>query len=228
MDDVALAWSGGKDCAMALHELRAADDIAVVELLTTIDCDHGRSSMHGVRAELHERQAAALGLPINLVSLPSEPSNDVYERVMARELHRYRDRGIRQIVFADVFLEDVRAYREEQLDGTGLDGYWPLWGRDTTELVASFLDAGFRAIVVAADATAFDESAVGRPFDDAFLDDLPPDVDPCGERGEFHTFVWNGPGFEAAVSVEVGETVTRPVGDGEFHYADLQLVDDHG
>lgn len=224
MDDVVVAWSGGKDCTLALAELRAESD-GIVELLTTINDEHGRSTMHGVRRGLHERQAAALGLPINLVSLPPEPDNDTYEAAMVRAFERYRRRGVRRVVFADVFLDDVRRYREDQLDGTDLDGWWPLWGRDTTALAEGFIDRGFEAVVVAADAEVFDASTVGRPFDRPFLRELPADVDPCGEHGEFHTFVRDGPIFDAPVPVEVAETVTRPVGDGEFHYADLRLAD---
>lgn len=219
----ALAWSGGKDCALALFELQQAGT-AVDELLTTINRAHDRSSMHGVRRSVYERQAAGLGLPINLVPLPPEPSNETYERVMARELEGYLDRGFDRVVFADIFLEDVRTYRENQLADSGLRGCWPLWGRDTVDLAAAFLDAGFEAIVVAADSEVFDETIVGRAFDADFLDALPPDVDPCGEHGEFHTFVRDGPVFEEPVPVTIGETVTRPVGDGAFHYADLQLA----
>lgn len=221
MATVVVAWSGGKDCAVALDELRGRDDVEIGGLLTTVSREHDRSTMHGVRRELHERQAAALELPIDLVRLPPEPSNETYEEVMARAYERCRDRGVDRVAFADLFLEDVRAYRAAQLSGTGIEGCWPLWGRDTADLAAAFLDAGFRATVVAADASVFDPGAVGVPFDDAFLADRPPEVDPCGEHGEFHTFVWDGPPFEAPVPVEVGETVTRPVGDGTFHYADL-------
>lgn len=224
MATAVVAWSGGKDCAVALDELRGCDGVEIAALLTTVNRDHDRSTMHGVRRELYERQAAVLDLPINLVSLPPEPSNETYDSVMTRVHERYCDRGVDRVVFADLFLENVRAYREAQLADTGLEGWWPLWGRDTTDLAAAFLDAGFRATVVAADASAIDETAVGVPFDDAFLEGLPPTVDPCGEHGEFHTFVWDGPPFEAPVPIEVGETVTRPVGDGEFHYADLQLA----
>lgn len=224
MDEVVVAWSGGKDCSFALAELRA-DGVDVHELLTTVDRETVRSTMHGVRRGLHERQAAALDLPIEFVELPPEPDNETYEAVMARAFERYRRRGIGRVVFADVFLEDVRRYREDQLEGTELEGWWPLWGRDTTALAEAFIDRGFEATVVAADAEVFDASAVGRPFDREFMRELPPDVDPCGEHGEFHTFVRNAPIFEEAVPLEVGETVTRPVGDGEFHYADLRLAD---
>lgn len=195
--------------------------MAVEELLTTVNRRYGRSTMHGVRRGLYERQAEALALPITFVSLPSAPSNETYERIMGRVVADYADRGVRQLVFADIFLEDVRAYREERLDGSVVEGRWPLWGRDTAALVDQVIDAGFEAVVVAADAEIFDESMVGRSLDSDFLASLPPDVDPCGEHGEFHSFVWDGPVFESPVPVEVGETVTRPVGDGAFQYADL-------
>lgn len=220
MAGVVVAWSGGKDSTMALHELRR-DGVPIVGLYTTVNEAHDRSTMHGVRRTLHRQQAAALDLPIALVDLPPEPSNDVYEGIMARELRRYRGAGVESVVFADIFLEDVRAYREDMLEGGGLEGRWPLWGGNTDKLARAFVDAGFQAIVVAADATIFDEGDAGRPYDEAFLDDLPAGVDPCGEHGSFHTFVHNGPGFGSPVDVTVGETVTRPVGDGTFHYADL-------
>ncbi len=218
---VAVAWSGGKDAAMALDRLRR-DDVAVVELLTTVGEETARSSMHGVRRSLHERQAAALDVPLSVVALPPEPSNDEYAAAMASVLAGYRERGVGTVVFGDVFLEDVRAYREDQLEGTGVAGCWPLWGRDTADLVDEFLGAGFAATVVAVDGAALDASFAGRPFDEAFVDDLPPGVDPAGENGEFHTFVRDGPPFESPVRVERGETVTRPVGDGEYHYCDLR------
>ena len=224
MAGVVVAWSGGKDCAVALRELRA-DGVDVEALFTTVNRRYDRSTMHGVRRVLHERQADALGLPLDVVELPAEPSNEAYEEAMARRLNAYRERGVEAVAFADLFLEDVRAYREDRLAGTGLAGRWPLWGRDTGELARAFLDAGFRALVVAADADVFGPSAAGRPYDEAFLADLPPGVDPCGERGAFHTFVTDGPGFDAPVAVEVGATETRPVGDGAFHYADLRPAD---
>lgn len=224
MDGVVVAWSGGKDCAMALQELQT-DGVAVVELLTTVNRAHGRSTMHGVRRELYQRQAAALGLSVSLVELPPDPTSDDYERVMRRVYGRYRARGVGRVVFADVFLEGVRASRERQLADAGLGGGWPLWGRDTHDLASAFLDRGFAAVVVAADAAVFEPSAVGRAFDASFLADLPAGVDPAGEHGEFHTFVTDGPAFERAVAVEIGETVTRAVGDGRYHYADLLPAD---
>ena len=218
------SWSGGKDAAYALYEIQASD-VVVEELMTTISAETGRSSMHGVRPELYERQAKALGLPIRFVELPAEATTETYEETMADLIEQYTNRDIERIVFADLYLEDVRAYREENLSGTDVDGYWPLWGRDTTALAREFIDAGFRATVVCVDDDTLDSSFVGREFDEEFLADLPSVVDPCGENGEFHTFVWDGPPFEESVTIERGRTVTREVGDGVFHYGDLMLVE---
>lgn len=214
------SWSGGKDASYALDEMRRAEDVQVEGLLTTIAADTGRSSMHGVRRDLYERQAAAVGLPIEFVELPTDPTNEAYERAMAAAIENYAARGIERIAFADLLLDDIRAYREEQLSDTDLDGYWPLWGRDTASLAADFADR-FEATVVSVDGDLFDRSFAGRAFDAEFLADLPDDVDPCGENGEFHTFVRDGPVFDEPVDVTTGETVTRPVGDGEFHYCEL-------
>lgn len=214
------SWSGGKDAAYALYELKK-DDITVEELMTTVSTGTGRSSMHGVRPELYEQQATALDIPIRFVELSTESTNEAYEKTMAEIIEDYANRGIERVVFADLFLSDVRSYREERLTGTGVEGLWPIWGRDTEALANAFLEAGFRATVVCVDGAVFDSPFVGREFDADFLADLPTDVDPCGENGEFHTFVWDGPMFDESVSVERGETVTREVGDGEFHYCDL-------
>lgn len=221
MESVVVAWSGGKDAAYALYDLPAS--VEIVELFTTINATHDRSTMHGVRRSLHERQADAIDYPLNQVVLPSEPTNEEYRRRMTDVFDRYRERGVDRIVFADINLEDVRSYREELLDEAGTDGYWPLWERDTTELVGEFLDAGFRATLVAVDGDALDASFVGRELDRGLLADLPEGVDPCGENGEFHTFVWDGPLFDAPLPVSVTETVTRTLGETPFHYADLRL-----
>jgi uncharacterized protein (TIGR00290 family) len=221
-DRTVLAWSGGKDAAYALSELQRTSDVDVLELLTTVSTESDRSTMHRVHRRLHEQQAAALEIPLNTVPLPSTPSNDEYERTMAREFERYQGRDVQQMAFADIALDDVRAYREDLLSGAAIEGFWPLWGRDTGTLVREFLDAGFRATVVAVDGDALDASYAGRELDDQFLEDLPPAVDPCGENGEFHTFVWDGPIFTSPVSVLVTETTTRTVGGTDFHYADLE------
>lgn len=220
-----LAWSGGTDAAMALHEARGRDDVRVVELLTTVSAATGRSSIHGVRRELYDRQAAALGLPISYVEIPEDAENDEYARRMARATADYGDRGVDRMAFGDLALEDVRAYREDRLADSDLAGWWPLWGRDTAAHARAILEAGFEATVVCVDGDVLDRSFAGRPFDRALLDDLPGDADPAGENGEFHTFVTDGPPFERPVAVERGETVTRTVAgpDGEttLHYCDL-------
>ena len=178
--------------------------------------------MHGVRRELYERQAEVVGLPIEFVELPTDPTNEAYERAMAAAIEDYANRGIERIAFADLLLDDIRVYREEQLSDTDLDGDWPLWRRDTRSLAADFADR-FEATVVSVDGDLFDRSFAGRAFDARFLADLPDEVDPCGENGEFHTFVRDGPIFGEPVDATIGETVTRPVGDGEFHYCELLI-----
>ena len=217
-----VSWSGGKDSALMLAELLDDADVEVVELLTTVGAGTDRSSMHGVRRELYDRQADAIGLPIRYVEIPEEGSNAAYEERMAAVTAAYADRGVEAMAFADLYLEDVRAYREDRLGGTGITGVWPLWGRDTGEVAEAFVAAGFQAIVVCVDGDRLSPDVLGRAYDRALLDDLPDDVDPCGENGEFHTFVHGGPIFEAPVPVDTGETVTRELGDGVYHYVDLR------
>ncbi|UPV75850.1 adenine nucleotide alpha hydrolase [Halorussus limi] len=234
-----LSWSGGKDASYALWKMGASESseneggssdadprAEVVELLTTVSDATGRTSMHGVRRDLYERQAAALGLPIRFVRLPEDASNDEYERVMEETTADYERRGVERIAFADLYLEDVRAYRERRLADAEIEGYWPIWGRDTEEVAREFADA-FAATVVAVDDEALDASFAGRRFDADFLADLPDDVDPCGENGEFHTFVHDGPIFDRALSVRTGERVTKKFGHGDttVHYCDVLAAD---
>ena len=226
MDRVVVSWSGGKDAATALWEVAGDPDREVVELLTTVDAENGRISMHGVRGDLLERQAAALDCSLRTVEIPPDATNDEYERRLEPVVAEYEDRGIDHVVFADLFLEGVRDYRAERLDGRDVAGDWPLWGRDTTDLVGSFLDAGFRARIACVDGSTLDASFAGRELDRVFLEDLPAGVDPCGEHGEFHTFVFDGPPFDHPVDVVAGETVSREVGDGTYHYCDLRPSDD--
>ncbi|USZ66956.1 adenine nucleotide alpha hydrolase [Halorussus salilacus] len=201
-----LSWSGGKDASFALREMHR-EGVEVVELLTTVSAQTGRSSMHGVGRELYERQADALGLPIRFVEIPADASNDEYEAALAEATDEYERRGIDRIAFADLYVEDIRAYRESRLEASDIEGYWPVWGRDTESLAREFADA-FEATVVAVEDSALDESFAGRPFDESFLADLPEGVDPCGENGEFHTFVHDGPVFDRPVPVRTGETAT--------------------
>jgi len=228
-----LSWSGGKDASYALWRMgrgtagaRADESSEVVELLTSVSADTGRSSMHGVRRGLYRRQADAVGLPIQFVEIPEDASNDEYEAAMAEATADYERRDVDRIAFADLYLDDVRAYREQRLEDSELAGYWPIWGRDTETVAREFAEA-FEAVVVAVEGDALDPSFAGRRFDADFLAALPDAVDPCGEDGEFHTFVRDGPIFDAPVPVEIGETVTKSVGpdDTPIHYCDLHLIE---
>ena len=213
---VLLSWSGGKDSALALYELRAADR-EVAALVTTITGEYERVSMHGVRRALLVRQAAAVGIPLEEVVIPPKASNEQYESALGGVLLRWKERGVDTTAFGDLFLEDVRRYREAFLAGRGLRGLYPIWKHDTAATARRFVALGFRAIVVCVDPRALEPRFAGRWIDERFLDELPPSVDPCGENGEFHTFVADGPGFRMPVAVRAGETVTR---DG-FAYVDL-------
>jgi uncharacterized protein (TIGR00290 family) len=212
----ALAWSGGKDSALALWELRRSGE-APAALMTTVTDDYGRISMHGVRRALLRRQAAATGLPLVEVGIPAGCTNDVYEARMAIAFASAELAPVEEVAFGDLFLEDIRAYRESRLAAAGRRARFPLWGRDTAALARRFLVAGFRAIVVCVDPRALDASFAGRDYDDAMLADLPAGVDPCGENGEFHTFVTGGPVFASPIPCCRGEVVER---DG-FVFADL-------
>jgi uncharacterized protein (TIGR00290 family) len=221
MDDVAVAWSTGKDAALALWEVAADSDCRVVELFTTVSAATDAVRGHDVPRTLLSRQAVALGYPLRVVELPDAP--DAYERHLGATFDAYDRRGIDRVVYAYVFVAPIREYRDSLLADHALDGYWPLWNLNTTDLVTDVLDAGFRATVVAVNGESLDASYVGRELNEHFLDDLPSMVDPCGENGEFHTFVWDGPVFETPVTVETTSTVTRVLGETEYHYADLSL-----
>lgn len=212
-----VAWSSGKDSAWALHEVRRAGDLEVVGLLTTVTSEFGRVSMHAVREALLEAQAAALGLPCRKVRIPWPCPNEVYEREMAAALAEARDAGVSRVVFGDLFLEDIRAYREQKLAGTGIAPLFPLWQRDTARLARDMLAGGLEATLTCVDPRRLDPGLVGRRFDHALLAALPPGVDPCGENGEFHTFASAGPMFAAPIAVAAGEVVER---EG-FAFADL-------
>ncbi len=212
-----LSWSSGKDSAHALAEVRRAGEIDIVGLMTTVTATYDRVAMHGVRRELLARQAAATGLPLYEIELPAPCSNAEYERALAGGLSRARGDGITQVVFGDLFLEDIRAYREAQLAAHGLACVFPLWGRDTRQLACDMVASGLRAKLACVDPRHLDRAFAGRTFDAALLADLPAEVDPCGERGEFHTFATEGPMFSRPIEVSVGEIVER---DG-FVFADL-------
>jgi len=217
---VVLSWSGGKDSALALAALRADPRFEVVALLTTVTAGYDRISIHGVRRSLLERQIRALGLPLHEIELQPSSSNAQYEAALERALQGVRQQypDVRRVAFGDLFLEDVRQYREARLPRLGFECVFPIWGRSTTELAEEFIDAGFEARLVCVDTTQLDGSFAGRAFDRALLAELPPGVDRCGERGEFHTFVAAGPIFTAPVAYALGERVLR---DGRFMYCDL-------
>ena len=206
---LALSWSGGKDSALALHELRGRSGWAPDALITTVTGGYGRISMHGVRRELLACQARAVGLPLVEVEIPAACSNEVYEQRMGQALAQTPLAQARTIAFGDLFLADIRAYRQERLSRVGKEAIFPLWGRDTSVLAQEFIAAGFEAILVCVDPRQLDRSFAGRPFDTDLLADLPPHVDPCGENGEFHTFVHAGPVFSTPIACRVGEVVER-------------------
>jgi uncharacterized protein (TIGR00290 family) len=206
---VLFSWSGGKDSAMALHALLRSPDYEVVALLTTVTEGYDRISMHGVRRELLHRQAESVGLPLEEVRIPPQCINPVYEARMAETVLRFRGRGVLHVGFGDIFLEDLRAYREQKLISADMTALFPIWKVDTRELVARFLADKFRAVAVCIDPRKLAPTFAGRELDASFFGDLPPDVDPCGENGEFHTFVFDGPIFRAPIAVQIGTVVER-------------------
>lgn len=215
---ILLAWSSGKDSAWALQRLHSSEHCQVVGLLTTFNREFDRVAMHAVRRELVMRQADAAGVPLFPVTIPWPCSNQDYETAMLDVLAKAREEhGITHVAFGDLFLEDVRAYREKMLDGTGLTPLFPLWGEATDTLAQAMVESGLRAILTCIDPAVMPETFAGRIFDHAFLNNLPEGVDPCGERGEFHTFVVSGPMFNREIEVIPGEVVRR---DG-FIFADV-------
>ncbi len=218
MKRVLLSWSSGKDSAWALHILRRQPGIELVGLLTTLNVEFQRVAMHGTRRSVLEAQAAAAQLPLWTVPLPWPCSNEVYEQRMTEVCARAISEHVDAIAFGDLFLEDVRLYRETQLKPTGLEPLFPLWQIPTDALARDMIAGGLRAKLVCVDTKQLPESFAGREFDNALLRDLPPEIDPCGERGEFHTCVYSGPMFASPVNLEAGEVVLR---DG-FVFADFQ------
>jgi uncharacterized protein (TIGR00290 family) len=204
---------------MALHRILAANDLEVVCLLTTVSDRFHRVSMHGVREELLDRQAEIVGLPLDKVLIPYPCPNAVYEEKMRNVLALWKRKGVTHAIFGDLFLEDIRKYREANLAELNFVSSFPVWGRDTTSLAHEMLNVGFKAIITCVDPKKLDANFAGRQFDDSLLRDLPANVDPCGENGEFHTFVYDGPVFREPIPVEVGEKVQR---DG-FVFADILL-----
>lgn len=234
-----LNWSGGKDSALALYYAKQDSSLDVAALFTSINAVHQRITMHGVRRALLEQQAAALGLPLYTAALPEQPSMEVYNTIMAESVAALKAEGFEGAVFGDIFLEDLRQYREQELAAQNITAHFPLWGLDTTALMYHFISAGFKAIVVCVNGALLDKSFCGRLLDASFLADLPPGVDPCGERGEYHSFVFDGPIFQQPVGHRKGEMVTRSypapqTGDAcfgaaapdyPFYFCDLEPLD---
>lgn len=233
-----LCWSGGKDSAYALEVARSLEGIEIVGLLTTLSAEFDRISMHGVRRELLEEQAEVLELPVEKIFLPTPPhdaqcrmsavasgftvfaSNDSYETAMLAAFQRAKDSGVRGIVFGDIYLEDLRRYREMLLARAGLQGIFPLWGRESRELVSQIIDGSVRSTVVCVDSNRLDRSFCGRELDHRLVAELPPDADPCGERGEYHTFVHHAPAFRRPIAFSKAECVWRK----PFWFCDLVPV----
>lgn len=216
-EPILFCWSGGKDSAMALHALLQQEGVRVTALLTTVTEGYERISMHGVRRELLERQAQSIGLPLHEVRIPPQCVNPIYEARMEEALRVHYDGGVRRVAFGDIFLEDLRAYREKNLARIGMTALFPLWKQDTRELIRFFHAQSFRAFAACIDGKVLDASFAGRELDESFFRDLPPGADPCGENGEFHTFVFDGPIFRMPIGVRTGELVQRD----SFVFCDL-------
>lgn len=217
MEEILMSWSGGKDSCLALYEIQRARLYRVAALLTTVTRDFDRISMHGVRRVLLEQQAASLDLPLHEVFISKDATNHEYEAKMAEAFRLYRDRNIARVVFGDLFLEEIRAYRDQFLARHDMRGLYPVWRRNTTEFIREFIGLGFKAVATCVDGKVLDSSFAGMMIDENFISTLPSHVDPCGENGEFHTFVFDGPNFKEPVRFSVGEKVARD----SFWFCDL-------
>ncbi len=218
MDRAVIAWSGGKDSVLALHEIHKT--IHIEALVTTIT-ENDRIAMHGINKELILQQAHSIGYPVAEVKLLQNCGNDEYESKMTQVLQNYRETGVESIIFGDLFLEDIRIYREDFLKRIGMKGIFPLWKKDTSVLARQFIDSGFRAIIICVDTQILPKEFAGRDFDYELLKDLPQNIDPCGENGEFHTFVYDGPIFHEPIKIETGKKYFH---DNRFYYCDLLLL----
>ncbi len=217
-EKVIVSWSGGKDSTLALYELQKTKSYEIVSLLTTITQDYDRISMHGVRTILLEMQAESLGLPLEKVFITKDTTNEQYERKMWDVMAKYPAAGISSVVFGDIFLEDLRKYREDNLSKIGMKGIFPIWERNTAELAHAFIDSMFKAVITCIDSNLLDKKFIGKTFDEHFLSKLPSTIDPCGENGEFHSFVYDGPIFRQKILHTTGKVVLR---ENRFYYCDL-------
>jgi uncharacterized protein (TIGR00290 family) len=216
-EKVLLSWSGGKDCTMALYEIQRENKYEISGLLTTMTKDYDRISMHGIRSVLLQQQAQSLGFPLEVILIPRETSIDEYESIMETALAKFRRDGVSSVVFGDIFLEGVRKYREGKLSQIGMTGLFPLWERRTVTLAHAFIDLGFKAVTTCINPEVLDKAFVGRLIDERFLAELPCNVDPSGENGEFHSFVFEGPIFKERIPYTLGEVVLR----SSFYFCDL-------
>ncbi len=217
-ESVIFSWSGGKDSAFTMFELRKDPSYRIAALLTTVTRDYGRISMHGVREELLNRQAEVLGVPLEKVYISKTSSNEEYENQMRILLEKYSRTGVNSVVFGDIFLEDLRKYREDNLAKVQMKAIFPIWKRDTARLAKEFIQNGFKAVITCVDSQVLDPKFAGREIDEGLLADLPAGVDPCGENGEFHSFVYAGPIFSKPIPVRKGEVVCR---ENRFYFCDL-------
>lgn len=217
-EKVIFSWSGGKDSALALYELIQRADYEITALLTTINQDYDRTSMHGVRRILLEQQAQSLGFALERVLISKDSSNEEYERKMREVLEKYQNAGVCSVAFGDIFLEDLRKYRQEKLSKIGMKAIFPIWKFNTTDLANTFINSGFKAVITCVDSNVLGKIFVGRTFDEQFLSELPCGVDPCGENGEFHSFVYDGPIFRDGIPYTTGEVALR---ENRFYYCDL-------
>ncbi|GJM62871.1 diphthine--ammonia ligase [Persicobacter diffluens] len=229
MSKTYINWSGGKDASFALYHFLNENPGGIGKILTTISEEQQRITMHGVRKELLEMQADALNIPLKMVQLPPSEDMDSYNRVMAEAMHELKAEGFEQAIFGDIFLENLKAYRDEKLEASGIKGIYPLWKKDTHALLKEFIALGFKAITVCVNDRLLGEEFIGRIIDQEFLDALPEGVDPCGENGEFHTFVYDGPIFEKPLPIKIGEkkkfTYPKKEGDNWDHtywFCDLE------
>jgi len=218
---VIFSWSGGKDSSLALHEIQKNQKCEITALITTVTADYDRVSMHGLRTNLLEEQPRNLDIPLQKVLISKNASNDEYESKFNEVLLKYKETGISQVVFGDLFLEEIKKYREDLLQKVEMECVFPIWKRDTTKLAYEFIDLGFKAITVCVDSEVLGEEFAGREFNKHFLNELPEGIDPCGENGEFHTFTFDGPIFKKPIDHRLGEIVLR---DERFYYCDILPV----
>jgi uncharacterized protein (TIGR00290 family) len=222
MRKVLISWSGGKDSALALHYLLKEAEYLPVGLITTVNHDYDRVSIHGIRRRLLTQQALSINLPLHEVSIPKDASNEVYDTAMEKALEEKIEEGVKGVIFGDLFLEDIRDYRKKMMTRLGLKGIFPLWGMNTNELAHQFIALGFKAKIAMVDTQLLDGEFAGRKFDHNFLQDLPDNIDPCGENGEFHTFVYDGPIFSHPLNFKTGKVVFR---ENRFSFCDFLPTD---